>query len=267
MPQPRAPGNAGRGISAIANIDEREAEAAEVIGEARRGRWIVTCDHASNRVPPAVAGGDLGLPPDEMARHIAWDVGAAGVTRALAAALDAPALLGRFSRLVIDNNRGEDDPTVLMRLYDGTIVPANRFAGPAERERRLALLHRPYHAALERLAARPGAALVAVHSFTPRLSGRPLRPWHVGVLSAGDRRLADPLLARLRAEGDLVVGDNEPYSGHLPGDSVDRHALRQGRPNVLVELRNDLIATAGAQEAWAARLAPLLVAARADAGL
>ncbi len=238
-----------------------------MIGPDRPGDWVVSCDHASSRVPPEVAGGDLGLPPEEMARHIAWDVGAAGVSRALAAALDAPAILGRFSRLVIDNNRGEDDPTLIMRLYDGTIVPANRGMDAAERARRLDLLHRPYHSALGRLCARPGIALVAIHSFTPKLQGRPPRPWHVGILSAADRRLADPLLARLRAEADLVVGDNEPYAGHLPGDAVDRHALRHGRPNVLIELRNDLIATPADQAAWGARLAPLLRAARADAGL
>ena len=248
-------------------MTEREAGAAEVVGAGRTGAWLVTCDHASNRVPPEVAGGDLGLPPAEMARHIAWDVGAAGLARALADALDAPAVLGRFSRLVIDNNRGEDDPTLLMRLYDGTIVPANRHADAAERARRLDLLHRPYHAVLERWAARPGIAIVAVHSFTPRLNGRPPRPWHVGILSSADRRIADPLIARLRAERDLVVGDNQPYGGHLPGDAVDRHALRHGRPNVLLELRNDLIERAEDQAAWAARLAPLLVAARADAGL
>ena len=237
------------------------------MGEDRPGRWVVSCDHATARVPPEVADGDLGLPPEDMGRHIAFDIGAAGVTRALADLLNAPAILSDFSRLVIDPNRGEDDPTLLMRLYDGTIVPANRHADAAERERRLALLHRPYHAALGRLMERPGAILLAVHSFTPRLNGRAPRPWHVGILSAGDRRLADPLLARLRAEPDLCIGDNEPYAGHLPGDSVDRHALRHGRPNVLIELRNDLIATPEEQAAWAARLAPILEAARADATL
>lgn len=248
-------------------MTDREAGAAEVLGPDRSGPWVIVCDHASNRVPLEIGGGSLGLTACEMTRHIAWDVGAAGATRALAGALDAPAVLGRFSRLVIDNNRGEDDPTLLMRLYDGTIVPANRHADGAERARRLALFHRPYHAVLERLAARPGAALVSIHSYTPQLKGRGPRPWHVGVLSAGDRRLADPLLARLRAGSDLCVGDNQPYGGHLPGDSVDRHALRHGRPNVLIELRSDLIRTPGDQAAWGARLAPLLAAARADAGL
>lgn len=237
-------------------------DAFEITGADRPGPWIVTADHASNRVPPAV--GDLGLPPREMARHIAWDPGALGTALALGEALGAPVIASTFSRLVIDPNRGEDDPTLLMKLYDGTPIPGNRHAGPAERARRLALFHRPYHDALAGLMARPGAILLAVHSFTPRLKGRPPRPWEVGILSAADRRLADPLIAMLRAQG-LTVGDNEPYTGALPGDSVDRHALRHGRPNALVEIRNDLIAAPEGQRAWAARLAPVLRAARAAA--
>ena len=243
------------------------SEAVEVQDEGAAGPFVVTCDHASNAVPDWVGGGDLGLPPEDMGRHIAWDVGAAGLARALARRLGSPCVLARFSRLVMDPNRGEEDPTLLMRLYDGTVIPGNRHAGEAERERRLRRLHRPYHAALGALlAARPGAALLAVHSFTPRLKGRAPRPWHVGVLhSPRDGRLALPLLGRLRAEPDLCVGDNEPYAGHLPGDAVDRHALATGRMNALIEVRNDLIATPEAQEAWADRLAPLCLAALEDA--
>jgi predicted N-formylglutamate amidohydrolase len=201
-----------------------------------------------------------------MARHIAWDVGAAGVTRALSAKLDARAVLTDFSRLVIDPNRAEDDPTLLMRLYDGTIIPANRRADAAERERRLALFHRPYHDALTAmLSQRPGPAICAIHSFAPALRGRPARPWEVGVLFSEDRRLSDPLIARLEAEGDIVVGVNEPYSGHLPGDAMDRHAIAHGRLHVLIELRNDLICDAAGQAHWAARLAPLLEGALSDA--
>ncbi|MGR3542419.1 MAG: N-formylglutamate amidohydrolase [Hasllibacter sp.] len=236
-------------------------DAYRIEGADRPGPWIVTVDHAMNRVPPEIAGGDLGLPPGEMARHIAWDIGALGTARGLAAALDAPLIHSTFSRLVIDPNRGEDDPTLLMRLYDGTVIPANRDAGPAERERRLDLLHRPYHDALAGLMARPGAIMLAVQSFTPRLNGRAPRPWQVGILSADDRRLADPLLARLRATG-LTVGDNEPYTGRLPGDAVDRHALAHGRPNALIELRNDLIEDDAGQAEWAGRLAPILREAR-----
>jgi predicted N-formylglutamate amidohydrolase len=230
-----------------------------ILGEDRASRWLVTCDHASNAVPPEVNGGDLGLAPEDMARHIAWDPGAAGVSIALAERLGAPAILSNFSRLVIDPNRGEDDPTLLMKLYDGTIVPANRHADPAEIERRLAAYYRPYHGAVARLAARrEDTVFVAIHSFTPQLRGRDPRPWHIGVLYGKDDRFAQPLLRRLRAESDLCVGENEPYGGHLDGDSVDRHAIRPGRVNVLIELRNDLIATDAEQVAWAERLAPIL---------
>jgi len=238
----------------------------QINGENRSGRWLVTCDHASNRVPPEVAGGDLGLPLADMIRHIAYDIGAAGVARSLAAALDAPVILSDFSRLVIDPNRGEDDPTLLMKIYDGSIIPANRHADAAEIERRLSLFHRPYHTALAGLIAdRADPVIVAVHSFTPQLIGWAPRPWHVGVLYAGDTRLAYPLLAQLNAEPDLCVGDNEPYSGHLPGDALDRHGVQPGLPHVLIEIRNDLIETTDQQAAWGKRLAPMLDAALRNA--
>lgn len=238
-----------------------------VEGSTRAGRWLVTCDHATNRVPEWVNGGDLGLPREDMDRHIAYDPGAAGVASALGRLLDSPVILSRFSRLVIDPNRGEDDPTLVMRLYDGTIIPANRAIGRAEIEERLTRLHRPYHAACAALvAARPDRAIVAIHSFTPCLRRGAPRPWHIGILhSPRDPRLSMALIARLRAAGDLVVGDNEPYSGHLPGDSVARHALDSGRHNTLIEIRNDLIRDAPAQRQWAERLAPLLRAALDEA--
>ena len=241
----------------------------EVIGATRPAPWLIACDHATNRVPPDVNGGTLGLPDAEMARHIAWDIGAEGVARRLADALDAPLLLSRFSRLVIDPNRGEDDPTLIMQVYDGTIVPGNRRLTEEDRLFRLDRYYRPYHAAFAELAARrPDTLVVTVHSFTPRLFGRAPRPWHVGILYDGrDTRLARPLIDRLRAERDLVVGENQPYAGHLPGDTIDRHAIGPGRPNALIELRHDLIDRAATQDAWGERLAPILEAARADANL
>lgn len=239
----------------------------EVEGKDRVGRWVLTCDHASNHVPDEINGGDLGLPPADMQRHIAYDIGAAGVTRHLAKLLDSPAIFSKFSRLVIDPNRGEDDPTLLMKLYDGTIIPGNRHADEAERERRLDLLYRPYHAAYRDLvAARPAPVICAVHSFTPQLRGRAPRPWEIGVLSADDRRLADPFIKGCQAAG-WIVGDNEPYAGHLPGDAVDRHALRDGHPNVLIELRQDLIADEADQTLWAERLAPVLETVLKETGL
>ena len=232
----------------------------KIIGQQRPGRWLVTCDHASNRVPDDVAGGDLGIACADMARHIAYDVGAAGLAIALAERLNSPAILSDFSRLVIDANRGEDDPTLVMRLYDGTIIPANRSVDASEVERRLVTLHRPYHTAYAAMAARqPTTVIVAVHSFTPCLRGRLPRPWNIGVLySHLDTRLSLPLLDVLRAMPDLCIGDNEPYAGHLPGDAIDRHALQMGRQNTLIEVRNDLIADASAQAEWASLLAPAL---------
>lgn len=231
-----------------------------ILGEDRPGRWLVTCDHASNQVPQDVCGGDLGVSAHDMDRHIAWDVGARGVAEALGAALDSPVICSDFSRLVMDANRGEEDPTLVMQIYDGTIIPGNARIDALEVERRLAILYRPYHMALARLASRQSdTVIVAVHSFTPCLRGRALRPWQVGILySHLDARLSRPLIDRLRAAPDLCVGDNEPYDGHLPGDSIDLHALQSGRHNTLIEVRSDLILDPAGQAAWAQRLAPVL---------
>jgi predicted N-formylglutamate amidohydrolase len=232
----------------------------EIEGAGRVGQWLITCDHASNHVPDWVCGGDLGIAPADMARHIAYDLGAAGVSKALGEILDSPVICTKFSRLVIDPNRGEDDPTLIMRLYDGTIIPANRHLTPEQMTERLDRLYRPYHAAYADLAARrEDRVIVAIHSFTPALRGRDPRPWHIGILSSHlDARFSHALIARLRLETDLCVGDNEPYHGHLPGDAIDRHALRWGRQNTLIEIRNDLIETPAQQRAWAERLAPIL---------
>ncbi|MCV2893735.1 N-formylglutamate amidohydrolase [Lentibacter sp. XHP0401] len=231
----------------------------EVSGAERNGPWVIACDHATNTVPPFVNGGSLDLPAGDMGRHIAYDVGIKGVSLALGALLNAPVICSNFSRLVIDPNRGEDDPTLLMKLYDGTIIPANRHADEAEKTRRLEACYRPYHAALKALMdERTAPVLLTLHSFTPQLAGRPKRPWHVGVLHASDTRLSDPLLDLLRQNEALCVGRNQPYGGHLPGDTIDKHAITQGRHNTLVEIRNDLIQTETQQSEWAKRLAPVL---------
>lgn len=237
-------------------------------GEDRSSRWLITCDHATNRVPDWVGGGRLGIAEADMARHIAFDVGAAGLASRLGRLLEAPAIFSDFSRLVIDPNRGEDDPTLLMRLYDGTVIPANKLADAGERMRRLDRLHRPYHAALERLAARhPARCICAVHSFTRQLRGRPPRPWQVGILySHADARLGPAMVEACRDEG-WITGENQPYDGHLQGDSIDRHALAYGRPNMLIEVRNDLIATPEGQQLWAERLARVITRVLAESGL
>jgi predicted N-formylglutamate amidohydrolase len=239
-----------------------------ILGEDRPSRWLITADHATNTVPHEVNGGDLGLSAEDMDRHIAYDPGSAGVAIALGDLLAAPVVMSNFSRLVIDPNRGEDDPTLVMKLYDGTIIPANRHVDDAEVARRLSAFYRPYHDAVTRLAARRDDTIyVAVHSFTRQLRGRDPRPWQVGVLYGRDPRFAVPLIRRLNEEPDLCVGENEPYGGHLEGDSVDRHAIKPGRLNVLIEIRNDLIVTDRQQSDWAARLAPILEEVLAASGL
>lgn len=240
-----------------------------IVNESRRSRWLITCDHARNTVPHWINGGDLGLAADDMNRHIAYDVGAAAVSEHLSHLMGAPTIQSNFSRLVIDPNRGEDDPTLLMKLYDGTIIPANRHADQAELDRRKAELYHPYHDNLARLAAQQDdTVILSMHSFTPQLKGRPPRPWQVAVLySHLDDRLAKTLIKRLNAESDLCVGDNQPYNGHLPGDAIDKHALQTGRPNILIEIRNDLIETEAGQREWAQRLAPICAEALEISGL
>jgi len=229
----------------------------KISGENRGSNIVVTCDHASNRIPPEV--GDLGVSSADMERHIAYDVGAAAVAVALGVLLDAPVICSNFSRLVIDPNRGEDDPTLIMQIYDGTIIQGNRHLSQKARDWRLTHCYRPYHAALQRLLkTRTSPVLIAIHSFTSQLQGQPPRPWHIGILHEKDQRLAQPLLTRLRREPDLCIGENQPYGGHLDGDTIDKHAISHNIPNALIEIRNDLIRSDGTQKAWAARLAPVL---------
>lgn len=220
---------------------------------------VFLCDHASNHVPECTGGGSLGLSEADMARHIAYDIGAKGVTEKLVTSMGGAAVFSNFSRLVIDPNRAEDDPTLLMRLYDGTLIPANRHADEREKERRLDAFHRPYHNAirglLDSFPEDVTPVLVSMHSFTPQLSGRAMRPWHVGILSAEDRRLTDPFLHKLQQIDGLCVGDNEPYVGSLEGDCMAQHGLARGLPHVLIELRNDLIENAKDQTEWAQTIA------------
>ena len=228
------------------------------------GRLLFLCDHASNRLPE----GGLGLDPGLLTTHIAYDIGAAAVTRALAKAYGAPAFLGGWSRLLIDLNRGADDPTIVMKLSDGSIIPGNvlgnRDAEAADAARRINTFHAPYHAAIAAALDRmgPGAVVISMHSFTPAWKGHP-RPWEVGVLYDRDTRLAAPLMARLEEAG-FAVGDNEPYSGALEGDTLYQHGTLRGLPHVLIEIRQDLIATDDAAQAFAVRLQPILDAALSD---
>ena len=237
-----------------------KTEAPEIIEGDIRSGVLVLCDHASNAIPAEF--GNLGLPEAELERHIAHDIGAAEVARTLSVALGAPAILSRFSRLLIDPNRGRDDPTLVMRVADGAVVPGNAVIDDAGIESRLERFYLPYDravtAAIEAsLAAGIVPAVISIHSFTPMMKGK-ARPWHCGLLWDSDERIAKPLIAALSAKGDLVVGANEPYDGALEGDTLDRLTGARGLANVLVEIRQDLIAAKPEAERWGERLAAAL---------
>ena len=231
---------------------------------------VLVCDHASNAIPAAL--GTLGLDPAMLARHVAYDIGAWEMTEHLAAALDAPAVLAGYSRLMIDCNRPLDDPTSIREISDGIVVPGNRGLDAAARTARAESFYWPYHRAIEEALDRireNGAApnMVSIHSCTPVMREFE-RPWHIGVLSNRDRRIADNLIEALSSDAELTIGDNQPYSGLDPyGYTIESHALPAGLANVLLEVRQDLIDTHHGAEEWAGRLAAALAPILRDPAL
>ena len=229
-------------------------------------KLLIVCDHASAVIPANY--GDLGVAPEHRLAHVAWDIGAAQVTRLLAARLGCPALLSGVSRLVIDCNRLPGDPASIPALTCGVMVPGNRTIADAEADRRAERWFWPYHHEIAGVLGHlrrhgPPPALVSVHSFTPRLHGQE-RPWHVGVLWNRDPRMARPALDHLSGHGDLVVGDNLPYSGREINYTQDTHAGAAGLPHISFELRQDLVADAAGIARWAELLAKALAPALAD---
>ncbi len=219
-------------------------------------RVLLVCDHASNRVPLRL--GSLGLGAADLADHIAWDPGAAEVALGLSARLDAPLVLGGYSRLVIDLNRPLANPESMAPESAGVPVPGNRDLSPQARAERVRALFDPYHQAVDRLlagrAGRP-TLLLSIHSFTPVLDAAP-RPWHAGVAYGRDRRLADLLLPALRRPGDLCIGDNQPYGVDDAHDyTLPTHGEGRGIPHVMIEMRQDGLRTAADITGWAERLA------------
>jgi predicted N-formylglutamate amidohydrolase len=232
----------------------------EIVAGGGHSRLVLLCDHASNRVPAEYGG--LGLEASQFERHIAFDIGAAALTRGLAERLSATAILSCFSRLLIDPNRGMDDPTLIMRLSDGAVVPGNRDVDEAERARRIDRFHRPYHEAVAAAVAGVRALghvpfLVSIHSFTPVWRGWQ-RPWHVGILWDRDEEVARAMIRGFLSQGDLVVGDNEPYHGALEGDTLNTHGTKAGLPHALIEIRQDLIAAKSGVDEWVERVAKVI---------
>jgi predicted N-formylglutamate amidohydrolase len=234
---------------------------ARVLRPETQGRFVLLCDHASNHIPPEFQR--LGLPESDLDRHIAWDIGAAGVTESLSENLDSPAVLSGASRLLIDCNRPLSSTELIPAMVHGTSVPGNAALNPALRKVRIDRWYEPYHDAVESILRerfRRGieSIVVSIHSMTPVLHER-IRPWQIALSSHTDRRLTDPVLAALRDRGDLHVGDNEPYCiDPLIDYSVPFHALRRGLRHLQVEFRQDEVETAAGQRQWAARFSDVL---------
>ncbi len=226
-----------------------------------RSPFLIVADHADKLIPRALGG--LGVPEDELARHVGWDIGIAAVSRLVADALDATLVQQNYSRLVIDCNRTPGTDTSMPEISELTPVPGNIGLSDGQKSVRVHEIFQPYHDRIEaeldqrRQAGRP-AVLIAMHSFTPVYLGV-ARPWHAGVLYNRDARFAHLLMALLRRETGLVVGDNEPYSVTDASDyTIPVHGERRGLHHVAIEIRQDLIADAAGQRLWGARIARLL---------
>jgi len=225
-----------------------------------RHNIVIISDHARNSVPEEYQ--QLGLPDGEFERHIAYDIGAEALTFQLAQKLGVPAIYSKFSRLLIDPNRGVDDPTLIMKISDGALIPGNIDIDERERQHRIDRYYQPYHDAIDRMIDAASAAghppmVFSIHSFTPFWKGV-ARPWHVGILWEDNDRFARPLIDGLARDKSLVVGENEPYSGGVDGESVDKHARHRGLPAALLEVRQDLICDKSGVDEWSERLALIL---------
>jgi predicted N-formylglutamate amidohydrolase len=232
--------------------------------EACHRRFLIICDHASNYIPPELAG--LGLPEADLARHIAYDIGALNVATRIAEALNCPLVAAQFSRLLIDPNRGLDDPTLVMKLSDGAIIPANRTIDPfqdkAAWQARIDDYYTPYNQAIERALTAATASntvpiILSVHSFTPQWRGQE-RPWQAAVLWDKDDRLRNLMVDYMARQKDICFGDNTPYSGQLKNDCLYRHGTKNGLPHALIELRQDEIADEAGQAHWAAHMVEIM---------
>jgi len=257
--QPRLPMGSARSPRAAALIGPGDPPPIELVNAGATTPLLLVCDHASRAIPGAL--GTLGLDDAALSRHIAWDIGAAELTRRLAARLDAPAVLAGYSRLVIDINRQPGDPQSIVSVSDGVPIPGNTALDADAQEARAEAFHWPYHHAVDQAFARlrragPEPLFFSVHTFTPSLGGQD-RVWDLGVLWNRDPRFAVPLIELLRAEGGLHVGDNQPYSGREIAYTLNLHAGAAGLAHCAIEVRQDHCES----EAGLARMADLLARA------
>lgn len=245
-------------------LTERDGPPYAVVNGDGAADCLLVCDHASNVIPERF--GDLGLDERRLQEHIAWDIGAAAMTKYLAERLNAPAVLAGFSRLVVDCNRYLDDPAAFVEVSDKVTVPGNAALSTEAKQARAEAVYRPYHGEINRRIERALCAgrvptVVAVHTMTDRMRGQDLRPQEVTVCWARDGRLAEPVMRRLETVEGLVVGDNDPYGMDLGEDyTIPEHAMRRGLPHLQFEVRQDLVS----ETAGAVRLADLLYDAMAE---
>lgn len=232
----------------------------DVVNAEGKGEIVLLCDHAEQSLPEEY--GTLGLRETLFDEHIAYDIGAADMTRRLARSLGATAIMSRYSRLLIDPNRAPDHEGLIPVHSDGIEIPGNLAADAEERALRKTRYYDPYHRAIDRVLAERRAqgivpAVIGIHSFTPIMQGAG-RPWEAGILWNRDPRLAVALLEFLRRDPTLTIGDNQPYSGKLLSYSLDHHGGDHGLPNVVIEIRQDLVDTLDKAHAWADLLAEAL---------
>ncbi len=246
------------------HLGQADRDPVQVLNPTSESGVLLIADHAGNAVPHSM--NSLGLTADDLNRHIAWDPGAADVASGLAQKWHATAVLAGYSRLIVDPNRPLGESSSMPEVSDGTVVPANQNLSAEECRQRAELFYFPYHVAVETQLARLRRLshlppVVSIHSFTPNFKNED-RPWHIGVMAAADRRLAEGLIRNLREQTDLVIGDNQPYSGVEYGYTLKIHAGAQGLANTQIEIRQDLLEDAQSVSNWIgildAALSPLL---------
>lgn len=248
-------------------LSEGELPAVTVVKPEGASDFVLVCDHASNMIPRSLD--HLGLSENELASHIAWDIGAAGVARQLAERLDAVLVLQNYSRLVIDCNRPLHADDSIATTSEWTTISANENLPADAIDSRFTSIFEPYHEQLkqvlnERKGERRTSLLIALHSFTPTFRGS-ARPWEISIMYHRDARLAKALLKLLARDKRLVVGDNEPYSVSDDSDyTIPVHGEARHIPHVGIEIRQDLIADEVSQAMWAGRLSSLLQQAAKD---
>jgi predicted N-formylglutamate amidohydrolase len=241
----------------LADVADDWPVAVEVLNEDGRSPFVLICEHASNYIPAEY--NQLGLAAKDLTRHIAWDIGAANVTRALAKRIDASAFLGGYSRLLVDLNRPLHVADSIPLRSEATDVPGNFALNDAEKERRARLMFHPFQDRLRQHLERRSAdgrrnVLVAVHSFTPVYLGQQ-RAWHAGVLFDKAALLGQAMIAQLSRDPLLNVGANVPYGVSAEADyALVVHGDQLNNPAVLIEIRNDLIDDPDGVEAWTLKL-------------